>query len=72
MPKSTSSTLQIDFGSPEAAEHFKQWLSGQGEQDYWVWMDCREMEESGDITVRRFHYGSPNVIGTTMGRLDTQ
>lgn len=50
-------TLKIEVtGDAKAAEHFMQWLCGQGEQDYWLWMECREMEEPGDITVTRFNY----------------
>ena len=53
-----SNKLTIEFGSPEAAEHFAVWLSGQGEQDYWAWMEYREQEELGDITATIFDYFS--------------
>lgn len=39
-----------------AAEHFMSWLSGQGEQDYWNWMEYREQEEAGNITITAFNY----------------
>jgi hypothetical protein len=62
--------LVIKFSSDRAAAHFKSWLDGQGEQDYWTWMECREEEEKGDITATRFHYsGEKNVITTTCGRM---
>jgi ribosomal protein S27AE len=51
-----SSLLTIEFDNQEAAEHFASWLCGQGEQDYWMWMECREREEDGDITATSFHY----------------
>lgn len=47
--------LVIMFHSKRAREHFARWLRGSGEQQYWEWMECRETEESGDITVE-FHY----------------
>lgn len=53
-PKET--TLQIKFANEAAAAHFASWLCGQGEQDYWLWMECREQEEDGDITAVSFHY----------------
>ena len=48
----------IDFPNKLAAEHFSDWLCGQGEQDYWLWMAYREEEHEGDepITARRFGY----------------
>ncbi len=48
--------LVIKFANAKAAEHFATWLCEQGEQDYWNWMECREQEEDGDITVTRFCY----------------
>lgn len=48
--------LTIEFDNKAAAMHFAQWLSGQGEQDYWMWMECREYEEKGNITATSFHY----------------
>lgn len=63
--------LSIEFDSKEAAEHFSDWLCGQGEQDYWLWMECREQEEDGNITATSFHYRNKNgLITTTCGRLD--
>ena len=73
--------LIIDFGSDKVADHFIRWLSGAGEQDYWNWMEYREMEEQGTIpmTAIRFDYCEyrPGTDGswhikTTNGRLDTE
>ncbi len=55
----TKRTLQIEFANDAAAEHFATWLCEQGEQDYFLWMEYREQEEDGDITVTRFHYHGP-------------
>ncbi len=74
-------TLKIDFDNEEAKEHFASWLCEQGEQDYWTWMEYREQEETGPITVKVFHYHGPankkphrflkdSIIRTTCGRLD--
>lgn len=66
-----SGDLVLRLGTPEAARHFKHWLSGQGEQYYWDWMSCRESEEGGDITALRFDYWTgDNVVVGAMGRLD--
>ena len=51
--------LTIEFDNQEAAEHFGEWLNGQGEQDYWNWMEYREEEEKGNITVIDFDYHYP-------------
>jgi hypothetical protein len=62
-------TVTIDLKTKEAATHFTRWLCGQGEQDYWIWMECREQEEEGDITAVRFNYDYENaVISGEMGR----
>lgn len=48
----TSSLMKkvtIEFANNKAAEHFLSWLCGQGEQDYWNWMACREEEEQGQV-----------------------
>jgi hypothetical protein len=50
------SNLTIEFSNQEALMNFVTWLCGQGEQGYWDWMEVRETEEDGDITVRKFHY----------------
>ena len=71
----TTATVTIAFGNSRSAKHFAQWLSGQGEQDYWVWMDARESEEAGDITATRFERWQVDpetgnvMIPTRMGRL---
>ncbi len=68
--RTNSPTLTFNFENEKAAEHFKSWLCGQGEQDYWMWMEYREQEESGDITGIDFDYHSGSVIKATCGRLD--
>jgi len=79
-------TLQIKFDNEAALKHFSSWLSGQGEQDYWMWMEYREEEEEeGNITARRFFYHGPgsadgkfgkfmedNIIRTQCGRIDAK
>ena len=66
-----SNELRIVFDNPEAASHFKHWLCGQGEQDYWAWMRYREYEEEGPITATRFEYHKPggDVVKAICGRL---
>jgi len=72
-------TLKIEFDSQEASDHFVGWLDGQGEQDYWMWMEYREQEELGDITAIEFDYNqklvdgkfvADNTIRTVCSRLD--
>lgn len=58
MPNKKTS-ISIEFNNEEAALHFAHWLCGQGEQDYWQWMECREQEEGGNITAISFHYHGP-------------
>ncbi|MFA5024227.1 MAG: hypothetical protein WC523_04685 [Patescibacteria group bacterium] len=62
--------LTFEFENEEAANHFKSWLCGSGEQAYWDWMDCREGEEDGDITGLNFNYHNKNgsVIPVECGR----
>ncbi len=43
--------LTIKFHSKAAREHFAKWLRGDGEVHYLWWMEYREAEESGSITV---------------------
>jgi hypothetical protein len=43
--------LLIVFHSKRARELFARWMCRSGEQQYWEWMEYRETEESGDITV---------------------
>lgn len=50
------STVKIQFDNEVAARHFLRWLCGQGEQDYWMWMEGIEETEKGDITATRFDY----------------
>lgn len=65
-----NNNLVIEFSNEEAREHFAVWLSEQGEQDYWIWMECRETEEEGDITATRFDYRDDICIKTKCGRID--
>ena len=65
-----SGTLVFNFKNKKAAQYFKSWLGGQGEQDYWLWMECREQEEDGDITGKDFDYWNGNVINVECGRMD--
>jgi len=47
----------IDFANELAAKHFALWLSGAGEQDYWMWMEAREAQERlRNISATRFKY----------------
>lgn len=55
---SKKTIIKIEFDTKNAAMHFAHWLCGSGEQDYWQWMECREQEEKGNITVKKFHYYS--------------
>ncbi len=63
--------VKIKFASREAAKHFMSAFDGQGEQDYWTWMESREDESDGDITAIRFEYDYENLeIKTKLGRLN--
>jgi len=72
-------TVEIEFDDDVVANHFLQWLSGSGEQEYWQWMECREEREKGKITAVAFDYHTPNGskkfgprVSTTSGRLDDE
>jgi hypothetical protein len=68
---SKKSKVEIEFDNPKAAEHFLSWLCGQGEQNYWLWMECREQEEKGNITAISFDYKFKQLTASTKcGRLD--
>lgn len=70
---SHSNTLVFKFDNQLAANHFKHWLCGQGEQDYWMWMEEREKEESGDITVLDFDYWTgTDIIKAPCTRMDKE
>ena len=63
-------TVKINFDNKEAAENFRDWLDGQGEQDYWTWMEERENEDEGNITATNFKYNRNDLeINTECGRL---
>jgi len=51
--------LKIEFDNQKILEHFAIWLCEAGEQDYFNWMEFRESEEEGDITVIEFNYHGP-------------
>ena len=67
--------ITIKFENEKAALHFAHWLCGQGEQNYWTWMEYREQEEAGDITAREFVYHKDNEfvpdgeINVVLGRI---
>lgn len=54
--KSKETDITIKFANPKAAHHFALWLCESGEQLYWDWMEYREEDEDGDITVLEFKY----------------
>lgn len=55
--------LTIEFDNEKAREHFVGWLCGQGEQNYWVWMEAREYEERDeDITVQFYYHDDSGVF----------
>lgn len=60
--------VTIKFDNEAAAEHFLHWLCGQGEQDYWLWMEYREQEEKGDITATGFDYWGGTKSGKEFGK----
>ncbi|HTK04529.1 MAG TPA: hypothetical protein VL500_03005 [Candidatus Eisenbacteria bacterium] len=66
-----SGEVTFRFENREAASHFLHWLCGQGEQDYWNWMEYREKGEPGPITGLRFHYHKPGhgAVDVECGRL---
>jgi hypothetical protein len=49
------------------------WLSGQGEQDYWLWMEYREQKEpDGDITALDFKHTGKLTYKAVCGRINGQ
>jgi hypothetical protein len=58
-------SLTFIFDNEEMAYHFKSWLCGCGEQQYWEWMDYRQQEEpESTIAVSRFDYWKGAVVPT--------
>lgn len=43
--------VTFEFDNGTARSHFVHWLCGQGEQDYWLWMEYREREKKDDIDI---------------------
>ncbi len=68
--KAPKTKVQFVFDNDESAEHFLSWLCGAGEQDYWQWMEYRESEENGDITVTNFDYWGGTKNGKNFGKGD--
>lgn len=69
--KDERNSIKIFFDNEKAAKHFIKWLSEQGEQDYWTWMECREQEETGNITATEFKYRLKDLaIDADCSRLD--
>jgi len=69
--KDGSKKVVFEFDNEEAAYHFQLWLSGQGEQMYWEYMEYREQESSGDITALRFKYHTyDESVKAECGRMD--
>lgn len=70
--------LTIEFDNEEARKHFVTWLCEAGEQDYWAWMEIRELEEDGPITATNFIYHDEDknfredLIKTECGRMYTE
>ncbi len=59
----TNNELTIRFDNVAMAKHFKAWLDGQGEQDYWTWMEVQESPDGTPIEARSFNYHEgPNLI----------
>lgn len=63
-----SKEVTIKFSNDDAAHHFLIWLCESGEQQYWQWMECREQEESGDITAVDFDYHGGTLKGEEFGK----
>lgn len=63
-------------GPPAVVDHFLTWLCESGEQQYWNWMEVREEEEKGNITIVDFDYHSSSRFGSPVighiGRLDDE
>ena len=57
--KPTSNVLTIEFETPSDAEGFKEWLSYQGEQQFWTEDD---VEESGHGYEFFYHIEGGNII----------
>lgn len=50
-------TLTFNFDSVEDANIFKSWLCGSGEQDFWMWEECRLQEADQDASkLSKFDY----------------
>lgn len=49
-------TVKIRFHSQQAGDNFVSWLCESGEQEYWKYMECQDMEEAGEDGVVIFHY----------------
>lgn len=47
---SKKSTVKIEFDNDEMANEFLTWLCEQGEQDYWLWMECQDDGQKSKVT----------------------
>lgn len=70
-------TLTFNFDSVEAANLFKRWLCGSGEQDYWTWEEENESRQLDivdniDYKSSQFSYWSddPSVIKVSKTRVE--
>ena len=62
--------LTFVFTNEKALNHFKSRLCESGEQQYWEYMEYREIEEDGNITGTNFNYHTgTSEIEVSCGRL---
>ena len=56
--------VTVEFEDSATAEHFMSWMDGQGEQDYWMWMDGADV--GGKHTAKYFAYDfkKREIVGT--------
>lgn len=66
--KKMTESVTFQFDNIEAAQHFKDWMCGSGEQQYWEWMEHRENDEDGDITGIQFKYDDGPLVIVKCGR----
>lgn len=66
--------LTFEFENELALNHFKDWMCGSGEQQYWQWMEYREEEKEnvGDITGVDFDYWDGATIKVKCSRMNKE
>lgn len=65
--------FEFDKSEKDAVDHFMSWLCEQGEQDYWTWMEYREQEDDGQITLRNFDYDWKSLsVSCDVGRMSEE